>query len=161
MNSADVSIRAATEYDQAAVPLLAPRLAEGLAPWRDREAAIRAARQWLTDSFATAARRNGEVLVSVDKAGIAGVISISEQSHFTGEVDGYIGELAVASRAVRGGIGRALIKAAEAWAHDRGLRHLTLHTGVANVPGRRFYDALGFREEEVRLTRPVRGGRPH
>jgi ribosomal protein S18 acetylase RimI-like enzyme len=155
MNSADIHIRAATEHDKPAVLRLAPRLAEGLASWRDRQAAILAAQQWLTDSFATAARHDGTVLVATDKTGIAGVITISVQRHFTGEIDGYIGELAVASRAVRRGIGRALITAAETWAQDRGLRHLTLHTGIANIPARHFYSALGFHEEEIRLTRPL------
>lgn len=133
MNSAHIHIRAATEHDKPAVLQLAPRLAEGLAAWRNRQAAVLAAQQWLTDSFATATRQDGTVLVAVDKTGIAGVITVSEQRHFTGEIDGYIGELAVASHAVRRGIGRALIAAAETWAQNRGLRHLTLHTGMANI----------------------------
>jgi len=156
MNSAPIRIRAAAEHDKPAVLQLAPRLAEGLASWRNRQAAIQAATQWLTDSLAAAARRDGTVLVAVDQASIVGVISISGQRHFTGEIDGYIGELAVASHAVRRGIGRALIAAAQAWAQDRGLRHLSLHTGMANIPARHFYAALGFLEEEIRLTRPVR-----
>lgn len=118
-----------------------------------------AAEQWLADSFTAAARRDGAVLVAVDEAGVAGVITIGEQRHFTAEADGYIGELAVASRAARRGIGRALIAAAEAWAQSRGLRHLTLHTGMANTPARHFYAALGFHEEEIRLTRPLQAGR--
>ena len=155
MNSAHINIRAATEHDKPAVLQLAPRLAEGLAAWRNRQAAVLAAQQWLTDSFATAARQEGTVLVAVDKTGVAGVITISEQRHFTGAADGYIGELAVASHAVRHGIGRALIAAAETWARDRGLRHLTLQTGTANIPARHFYAALGFEEEDIRLTRPL------
>jgi ribosomal protein S18 acetylase RimI-like enzyme len=155
MNSAGIHIRAARQHDKPAVLQLAPRLAEGLAAWRDREAAILAARKWLTDSFATAARHDGAVLVAVDETGLAGVITVSVQRHFTGETDGYIGELAVASRAVRRGIGRALITAAETWAQERGLQHLTLHTGIANIQARHFYSALGFQEEEIRLTRPL------
>jgi ribosomal protein S18 acetylase RimI-like enzyme len=120
---------------------------------------VAAARRWLADSFAAAARRDGTVLVAVDETGIAGVIAVSTSRHFTGEADGYIGELAVDSRAVRRGIGRALIAAADTWAADRGLQNLTLHTGIANTTARDFYAALGFQEEEVRLTRalPVRG----
>lgn len=154
MNSTAINIRPATEYDVPAVLQLAPRLAEGLAPWRNPQAAVLAARQWLTDSFATAARNEGAVLVAVDN-GVAGVITISEQRHFTGEIDGYIGELAVAPHATRQGIGRALIAEAESWAQNRQLRHLTLHTGVANIQARNFYAALGFHEEDIRLTRPL------
>jgi ribosomal protein S18 acetylase RimI-like enzyme len=155
MNGDHVQIRAATEHDKPAILQLAPRLAEGVAPWRDRHAAIQAARQWLTDSFATAARHDGAVLVAADKTSITGVITVSEQRHFTGDTDAYIGELAVASHAVRHGIGRALIAAADTWARGRRLRNLTLHTGMANISGRAFYAALGFREEEIRLTRPL------
>jgi len=155
MNGASAQIRTATERDKNAVLQLAPRLAEGVASWRDHQAAVLAARQWLTDSFARAARHEGTVLVAADQGSITGVITIGEQRHFTGETDGYIGELAVAPHAVRRGIGRALITAAEAWARDRGLRHLTLHTGIANITARHFYAALGFQEEEIRLTRPL------
>jgi hypothetical protein len=38
---------------------------------------------------------------------------------------------------------------------DHGLRNLTLHTGAFNAGARAFYAALGFAEEEVRLTRPI------
>ena len=161
MNSESIHVRPAIEDDKAAVLQLAPRLAEGLAPWRDRDAAVAAAQRWLADSFATAARTDGAVLVAVDQTGIVGVITVSEQRHFTGARDGYIGELAVATRAVRRGIGRALVKAADTWARDRGLRHLTLHTGMANIPARHLYAALGFREEDVRLTRVLQHVSPY
>jgi ribosomal protein S18 acetylase RimI-like enzyme len=160
MNSEHLRIRAAGDHDRPAVLQLASRLAEGVAPWRDHQAAVLAAQQWLTDSFAAAARQDGTVLVAVCKASVAGVITISEQCHFTGELDGYIGELAVAAHEARRGIGRALIAAAETWARDRGLRNLTLHTGIANIPARDFYAALGFQEEEIRLTRPLRDSMP-
>jgi ribosomal protein S18 acetylase RimI-like enzyme len=160
MNSVDIRIRAATEHDKPAVLQLAPRLVEGIAPWRDHQAAIVAAQRWLTDSFAAAGRQDGTVLVAIDKTGVAGVITISEQCHFTGEIDGYIGELAVASHAVRRGIGRALITEAQDWAQNRRLRHLTLHTGIANIPARHFYAAMGFHEEAIRLTLPLQDCKP-
>lgn len=156
MSDAPCRIRLATERDKPEILRLAPRLAEGLAPWRDHEAAIRAAQGWLVGSFSAAARHEGAVLVAVGETGVIGVISVTEQRHFTGETDGYIGELAVDSPAARRGVGSALMAAAEAWAGDRGLRNLTLLTGAANTTARHFYAALGFREEEVRLTRPLR-----
>ncbi|HEX3513442.1 MAG TPA: GNAT family N-acetyltransferase, partial [Trebonia sp.] len=86
---------------------------------------------------------------------VVGVLSIHPSRHFTGELDGYIGELVVAEHASRRGIGRALVEAADTWARDHGLAHLTLHTGSYNTSARAFYAALGFAEEEVRLTRQV------
>ena len=52
----------------------------------------------------------------------------------------------------RKGVGRALITAIRDWAGRRGLRAITLETGAANEPARAFYAALGFAEEDVRLT---------
>jgi GNAT superfamily N-acetyltransferase len=150
-----IRIRPAGDDDRAAVLGLAPRLAEGVAPWRDQAEALLAGRRWLEESLDAAKNGDGAVLVAADAAGIAGVVSVTSSTHFTGERDGYIGELVVADRASKRGIGRALIAAAEAWARDHGLRNLTLHTGAFNANARGFYAALGFAEEEVRLTRPV------
>ena len=155
-----IGIRPADDDDRAAVLELAPRLAEGVAPWRDQAEALLAGRRWLEESLDAARAGDGVVLVAADAGQIAGVISVRPSTHFTGERDGYIGELAVADRASRQGIGRALIAAAEDWARARGLRHLTLHTGAFNANARAFYAALGFVEEEVRLTRPVADTRP-
>jgi GNAT superfamily N-acetyltransferase len=82
---------------------------------------------------------------------------------------------AVLALAPRQGIGRELMGAADTWARDHGLAHLTLHAGARNAGARNagarnagarnagarnagaraFYAALGFAEEEVRLTRPL------
>jgi ribosomal protein S18 acetylase RimI-like enzyme len=171
MSEDTVSIRPATAADRAEVVALAPRLAEGVAPWRNQHEAREAGRRWLEGSLDDAAAGTGAVFVAVDTGaaedgaagqtpsagvgGVVGVLSIRPSRHFTGECDGYIGELVVAEHAGRRGIGRSLITAAEAWARDQGLAHLTLHTGTYNTSARAFYAALGFAEEEVRLTRPI------
>lgn len=157
MSTQSIRIRLATDGDKAGLLALAPRLAEGVAPWRDHREAVAAGRRWLDDSLAAMATGGGAVFVAADGDGVAGVISIRPARHFTGERDGYIGELAVAEHASRQGTGRALIDAADAWARDHGLANLTLHTGAFNASARAFYAALGFAEEEVRLTRPVGG----
>jgi ribosomal protein S18 acetylase RimI-like enzyme len=155
MGELSILVRPVGDDDRAAILELAPRLAEGVAPWRDQGEALLAGRRWLEDSLAAAQTGDGVVLVVADTDGIAGVISLRPSTHFTGERDGYIGELVVARRTARRGIGRALVAAAEGWARDHGLRHLTLHTGAFNTGARAFYADLGFFEEEVRLTRPV------
>jgi ribosomal protein S18 acetylase RimI-like enzyme len=165
-NESTVIIRPVAAADRAGVVALAPRLAEGVAPWRNQQEALGAGRRWLEGSLDDAAAGTGTVFVAVDERaaagpapsatdGIVGVVSVHPSEHFTGERDGYIGELVVTERAARRGIGRSLIDAAEAWARDQGLAHLTLHTGTYNASARAFYAALGFAEEEVRLTRPV------
>ncbi len=155
MSTESIAIRTGTDTDREAVLALAPRLAIGVAPWRDQAEALAAGRRWLEGSLAAAARGEGTVFVAAVADQVVGVISIGLSTHFTGERDGYIGELAVAGHAARQGIGRALIGAADTWARDHGLAHLTLHTGARNAGARAFYAALGFAEEEVRLTRPL------
>lgn len=155
METPGITLRRATDADKADIFGLAARLGEGVAPWRDQVEARAVGRRWLEDSLGAASRGDGVVFVAADAAKVIGVISIRPTQHFTGERDGYIGELAVAEHASGHGIGRALIDAAEAWAAENGLRNLTLHTGAFNSGARAFYAALGFTEEEVRLTRPI------
>jgi ribosomal protein S18 acetylase RimI-like enzyme len=162
MGISDIVIRPAADGDKKSILALGPRLAIGVAPWRNQQEALAVGRSWLEDSIAAAAEGDGTVLVAVDNSkrrarpgDVVGVISIRPSRHFTGERDGYIGELAVAEHAARRGIGRALVAGADAWARDRGLENLTLHTGIFNTEARAFYASLGFAEEEVRLTRAI------
>lgn len=76
-------------------------------------------------------------------------------SAFTGELDAYVGELVVAEHAQGRGVGTQLMRRAERWAGRRGFRHLTLETGAANEAARSFYHSRGYREEGIRLTKPI------
>ena len=106
------------------------------------------------DSGAFVAERDGEVV---------GFICVSERSHFTGEVDTYIGELVVAKAAEGRGVGRLLVEAAEGWGRAKGRQRVVVDTGAANAPARRFYAALGYEEEDITVSRAIgedqRGGR--
>ncbi|MEM8902893.1 MAG: GNAT family N-acetyltransferase [Actinomycetota bacterium] len=82
---------------------------------------------------------------------------MSTTEHFAGERDAYVGEPVVDEAAAGAGIGRALMARAERWALDAGLRCITLHTGAANTAARAFYEALGYVEEDVKLTRVLGG----
>ncbi|MBF9072108.1 GNAT family N-acetyltransferase [Streptacidiphilus fuscans] len=145
-----LAVRAARPDDSEGVLALAPRLLEGVAPWRDPAGALRAAQGWLTGSLDA-----GALLVAEADGRLLGVISVTEQGHWTGARDAYIGELAVSPEASRRGAGRALVAAVTDWARQRGLESVTLQTGAANATARAFYAALGFAEEEVRLTLPL------
>jgi ribosomal protein S18 acetylase RimI-like enzyme len=154
MSIETLAIRSVRAADQEQVLALAPRLTEGVAQWRDQDAVAQAARAWLTGSMAKDDPELAATYVAVDRASdrIVGVVSVSRSRHFSGEEDAYIGELAVAKDAARTGVGRQLMAAAAGWAEEHGLRCLTLHTGAANATARAFYEALGFREEDIRLT---------
>lgn len=143
--------------DQDAVLGLAPRLVIGIAPWRSEEGMLRAARGWIEGSIDSIGPDRA-VFVAEDADGrTVGFVSASRDVNFTGEVQAYVGELAVAEEAEGRGVGRALMEAAESWARERGYGLVVLDTGAANVRARGFYARLGYVEESVKLTKVLAG----
>jgi len=153
--TAPAQIRPFRPADRSQVLALAPRLTEGAAPWRDPAAVRRAAQNWLQTSIDSASQQGHAVYVAIASDQVVGVVSIREQAHFTGQTDAYIGALAVASGMERRRIGTALLNAAEAWAAQRGVALVTLHTQAANQPARSLYRKLGYHEEELQLTKAI------
>jgi ribosomal protein S18 acetylase RimI-like enzyme len=159
--TAPAQIRPFQPRDRSQVLALAPRLTAGAAPWREPGAVRRAAQNWVQTSIDTAAEPDHAVYVAIAGDRVVGVVSIREQTHFTGQTDAYVGELAVASGMERRGIATALMNAAEAWAARRGLAFVTLHTGAANQPARSLYRRLGYHEEELLLTKAIPAPHKH
>ena len=152
----DFDIRPAREEDHPALLALSTRLTMGAAPWRDPAKVAAAARGWIESSLASAHEDGRAVMVALLDRRVAGMVSLAERRHFTGDLDAYIGEL-VTDGAVEGsGAGRALMAAAEEWAAGRGLSRITLETGARNDRARHFYERAGFAEEDIRLSKPVR-----
>ncbi|MFG1928851.1 GNAT family N-acetyltransferase [Cryptosporangium sp. NPDC048952] len=127
----------------------------GVASWRDSSAVGSAVAGWVSDSLDHFDDPDHQVHVAVANHEIVRIVTAGERRHFTGEVDAYVGELAVKAGHERGGIGSLLMRAAEQWARDRGLRRLTLETGAANRATRAFYARVGYYEEDVRLTESI------
>jgi len=150
-----IHVRSYRPGDHVQVMTLAPRLAEWVAPWRDPAAVLNAVRGWVQDSIDALGQPGHAVYLAVDGDAVVGVVTVCERAHFTGQADAYVGELAVRPGMERRGIATELMKAAEAWAARRGLPFLTLDTGAANQPARSFYRALGYQEEDVRLTKAI------
>jgi len=142
---------------------LAPRLAEWVAAWRESAAVLAAVQGGVRDSIGSRDQPGHAVYVAVGDDSVLGFVTVSQRTHFTGQVDAHVGELAVRAGMERHGIATRLMAAAEGWAARRGLAlltletgaALTLETGAANQPARDLYAALGFREEDVRLTKAV------
>ena len=62
---------------------------------------------------------------------------------------GYVEALYVAPDARNGGLATALLRAAEAWAADRGCREMASDAEVDNAPSRALHTSLGYEEGEV------------
>jgi GNAT superfamily N-acetyltransferase len=150
-----VEIRPFRPGEESQVLALAPRLTEWVAAWREPAAVLRAAQDWLTGSLGTAGQPGHMVYVAVSDGRVAGVVTVCEHAHFTGQTDAYVGELAVAPGLDRRGIASALMDAAEGWAARCGLAFLTLETGAANRAARLFYAQRGYLDEDVRLTKAI------
>lgn len=148
-----VVVREYRPTDEAAILALAPRLTEGVAPWRDPRAVLEAVIAWVGASVGQAHADGRAVFVAEVQGVLAGFVSVGEREHFTGAVDGYVGELVVSGSCARLGVGTRLMARAEEWARARGHAHLTLETGAANAAARTFYAALGYEDEDVRLTK--------
>lgn len=98
----------------------------------------------------------GQVCLVVEENGqVVGFISVKKSSHWSGDSEAYIGELMVSKPAEGRGVGRALVDEAAAWGRSQGCQRIALETGVANNAARRFYQALAFEEEEIRLSRAL------
>ena len=156
MNAAsgrEVFVRRYQQVDSQAVEALAERLLIGMAAWRDRDACLRAIRDWVAASVSRDADCGALFVAEQPRDRVVGFISVESSKHFSGQCEASIGELVVDERCEGIGIGRLLVSAAERWAIEHGFDVITLVTGAANHEARRFYDRLGYREEEVRLTK--------
>jgi GNAT superfamily N-acetyltransferase len=149
----EIRIRVARASDRDALIEMSERLREGVAPWRDPQEVRQAVIGWVRESLANA--DNG-AFVAERNVEVVGFVCVSERSHFTGEVDTYIGELVVVKKAEGVGIGRALVEAAEDWGRSRGRKRVVVDTGAANAPARQFYAALGYEEEDITVSRAIR-----
>ena len=141
--TAAVIVRLYEPPDRAGVLVLVERLQEGVAPWRDA-ASVRAAMDgWVREAVDSDAPGIRAVFVAEEDGEIIGFATASTRRHFAGDIDAYVGELAVARHVERRGVGRQLMAAAEEWARRQGLACVSLDTGAANTRARAFYAALG------------------
>ena len=137
--TAPAQIRPYRPGDRSQVLALAPRLTQGVAPWRNPAAVRRAAHNWVQTSIDTVDQPGRAVYIAVASDRVVGVVSIREQTHFTGQTDAYVGELVVAS-----GMARGIDAAAHLGALDSG--SVAVVAGGADVvypeENRGLYDAL-------------------
>lgn len=103
-------------------------------PWNDPHADIALA---LATSSST-------VLVDRRAEWIVGSVMVGFDGH-----RGWIYYLAVSPDARRGGIGRALMRAAEAWLRDRGAPKLQLMVRGGNADALNFYERIGLALQDV------------
>lgn len=129
---------------------------------RDRaEATAAFAEDYLERTLRACRERRGEVLVAEVEGEVAGFVCYwmmrIENPITTLTECAYVAELAVLEAFRRRGLGRALLRAAEAAALRQGAATIRIEVLAANAPARDLYAAEGFRPFEMLLTKPLTG----
>jgi ribosomal protein S18 acetylase RimI-like enzyme len=150
----EIRVRLYRPGDRDRAMLLAPRLTEGTAAWRDPADTLRAVEVAVRSAIDSFEVPGHAVFVAAAGDDVVGLVTVSEHISLTGQREGYVGWLAVRAGMERQGIGSTLMSVAENWAIDRGLSCVSLETGAANHTARSLYQTLGYQEEDIRLTKP-------
>ena len=148
-----IHVRPYVADDRTFVLSLAPRLLIGMPPWRDPHLWLTAFQDWIAVSIDQLGQETMVFVAENDQGERLGFATLSHDTHFTGEHQAYINELATSEVAEGSGVGTALIQACEQWAREQGYRILALSTGAANGRALGFYHHLGFRDEDVKLIK--------
>ena len=146
-------VRQYVPADREFVLSLAPRLAIGIPPWRDPQKMIATVQGWITESIKQHGNKTMVIVAEDEHGERLGFATVSHDTHFTGEGQAYIGELATSEEAEGRGVGKALAQACEQWAHEQGYRILSLATGAANERALGFYRHMGYLDEDVKLVK--------
>ena len=147
-------IRPAEEHDCEFIAGLVPGLLEFGSPiWDDAGAFASGFRDVLVD----AVRARGPQSIVLVAEGVDGTrlgfISLREGQDVVGAARGHVADLAVVADARRMGVGTALMKAGEAWAHERDLPALSLDVWSTNEHALAFYRRLGYCTESMCLVK--------
>jgi ribosomal protein S18 acetylase RimI-like enzyme len=137
-------VRDARASDDDFVAGLVPRFVEhGAADGHTPQEVVDGTRRVLHDALH--APQPGDVFViAEDDAGerVGFLYAVTESDFFTGEPYLHVSEIATVRSG--GGTGALLMEAAEARAHERGYRFVTLNVVGENAAARRFYERHGY-----------------
>jgi GNAT superfamily N-acetyltransferase len=149
-----LAIRAAGPGDRAFVLATVVRLGDfGPPPWRTAEEIGEADARVLRVFFESPAP-GATLLVAEEGGSPAGFVYLEVlRDFFDRREHGHVSVLAVAREAEGRGVGGALMRAAEAWARERGYRRLTLNVFEGNVRARAVYTHLEYRAETMRYVK--------
>jgi len=146
-------VRQYVPADREFVLSLAPRLAIGIPPWRDPQKMIATVQGWITESIKQHGNKTMVIVAEDEHGERLGFATVSHDTHFTGEGQAYIGELAISEETEGRGVGKALAQACEQWAREQGYRILSLATGAANERALGFYRHMGYLDEDIKLVK--------
>jgi len=149
-------VRVARDGDQTFVLETAARLAAfGPPRWRTVEEIVEAEARTLRDFFESSDDASKLLIAEAGEQRLGFALLEELRDYFTLERHGHVGILAVTGGAEGHGAGGALIRAAEAWARDRGYRTLTLNVFSGNTHAREVYEHLGFETDTIKYIKAL------
>ncbi len=146
-----------SEQDQDFILSLSPRLA-GVAdlPWYTSGDILTFQHRYTSGLFQNQSPDRLLVVAEGHDGTGLGVVEAAERpDEVTGEPIAHLGLLAVTSGAEGKGVAKALLREVEAWARERGYRLLNLAVFATNSRGRAFYEAAGFADDTLTMTKPL------
>jgi ribosomal protein S18 acetylase RimI-like enzyme len=151
-----ILIRPAREEDRDFVAQFVPSLLEfGSPAWEDPGVLAQGFRKVLAEAVSNQDAGAAVLIAEREDGGRVGFISLKTRDDLTGVARAHVADLAVAESARRLGVGRALMRAAETWARERGLTILSLDVWSTNERALAFYRDLGYRPESLCLIKAV------
>ena len=149
-------VRGARDGDRTFVLETAARLAAfGPPEWRTTEEIIEAEARTLRDFFESSDEGSRLLIVEAGERRLGFALLEELRDYFTLDRHGHVGILAVTNEAEGRGAGGALIRAAEAWARERGYRTLTLNVFSGNSHAREVYEHLGFEPDTIKYIKAL------
>lgn len=155
-------IRPAEDSDRDFMFGLAPRLAEVAdLPWHATQDLIAFQHRYMKAAFARPRSETVTLIAeAADGAPLGYVHAEASTDSVTLEPCGYVTVLALAKAAEGQGVADRLMAGVEDWAREMGFRLLGLDVFANNARARAFYRRLGYREDSLRLTKPLDPGEP-
>lgn len=152
---AELVIRRAANRDEAALRLIAQRLADFELPtWRRSHDVIAADADAMLDAV-RANRADDDVFIAERGDEAVGCLHVLKTTDFFGLLHAHLSVIATSASAEGSGVGRALMACAEDWARSRGLPILTLNVFADNMRARQFYERAGMNVEFVKYAKAI------
>ena len=151
-----IEIRPACDADADFVAGLASSLLEfGSVSWKEPEALVPGLRKVLVDAVRNQDPRSAVLIAQGEDGAPVGFISMKTGKDVAGNDRAHVADLAVAERARRGGVGRALMGAAEQWAREHEFDVISLDVWSTNDTALQFYRRLGYDAESLCLIKAL------
>lgn len=153
----EINIRSAKKEDKDFIVSLVPRLTEFELPaWRESEQMNSVDREILSGVLSGNSPESVVFVAEDEHQTPLGFIHLNIASdYYSPEKHGHISDIVVAPEGEGRGVGKALMKAGEAWARNQDFKWLTLSVFPHNERARKLYEKLGYAEDMIKYLKEL------